>query len=170
MIPVETTVATTPEVLQGPWEALAEQVARRAHGTTRNKHDGTLYILHPQWVVEYLRRRGSSDIRLAIAWLHDVVEDTSLTLEDLSWIFPMIIVEAVDALTHRPGESRKDYCARVGAVLDALIVKLADLRHNTDRSRREGLPPLVVTRLDLKYTETHLELNQWIIYHLENPA
>jgi (p)ppGpp synthase/HD superfamily hydrolase len=153
------------------WEALAEQVARQAHGDTLNHHDGSLYILHPQWVVEYLRRRGSSDIRLAIAWLHDVVEDTDVTLPDLLDLgFPDQIVLAVDALTHRKGERRTDYYLRIGPVLDALVVKLADLRHNTDPSRREGLPPLTVTRLDMKYTEAHRELNPWIIYHLENPA
>ena len=168
MIAVETTVAATPEVLQGPWERIAEQVARRAHGDTRNKHSGELYILHPERVVAYLRRAGADDFRLAIGWLHDVVEDTSITLADLALIFPARIVAAVDALTHRKGERRIDYYARVGAVYDALMVKIADLLDNTDPERRVGLPQATILRLDLKYSIAHRELNPWVIHHLNH--
>lgn len=161
---METTVATTPEALL----ILAEKVARKAHGDTLNKHNGERYILHPERVVATLRRGGADAFRLAIGWLHDVVEDTAITLDDLAMHFPARVVDAVDALTHRKGEQRKDYYARVGAVLDALVVKFADLRDNTDPSRREGLPPATVTRLDLKYTEAHRELGEWVIYWINN--
>jgi len=66
-----------------------------------------------------------------VAWLHDVVEDTTLTLSDLvSAGFPPQVVEAVDRLTKREGEDYYEAIERVMEDHIARAVKLADLTHN----------------------------------------
>ena len=76
-----------------------------------------------------------------IALLHDVVEDSNITLDDLREIgFPYSVVEAVDAITRRDGEDRIHYLNRVKENALARVVKIADLKHkksgNTGRFRR----------------------------------
>jgi (p)ppGpp synthase/HD superfamily hydrolase len=69
-----------------------------------------------------------------VAILHDVVEDSRVSLEELS-CFGADIVVAVDALTQRVGESRSVYIQRISLNPVARAVKIADLRHNSDISR-----------------------------------
>ncbi|MBQ5766586.1 MAG: guanosine-3',5'-bis(diphosphate) 3'-pyrophosphohydrolase [Burkholderiaceae bacterium] len=68
--------------------------------------------------------------------MHDVVEDSEWTLEDLlaEGIWPEV-VEGIDAITKRVGEAYEIYLNRVKANPLALVVKLADLTHNMDLSR-----------------------------------
>lgn len=127
----------------------ARDLAEAAHwGQT--DHTGVAYILHPAGVVQQLitsphyatlTAQQQQDARQA-AWLHDVVEDTAVTLDDLRAAgFTPAVVATVEAVTHLPHEPRRDYYRRVkraGAV--ALAVKLADLAHNTLPERRADLP------------------------------
>jgi (p)ppGpp synthase/HD superfamily hydrolase len=152
----------------GPLEPRAEQIAREAHGDARNKHSGERYILHVERVVTHLRKMGADDLTLAVAWLHDVVEDTAVTLADLAGQFGDDLVSAVDAITHRFGETRLAYYARVGANRVALCVKMSDLRDNTDPERRAVLPEQTRRRLDEKYKIAHRALIPHIIEHLEH--
>jgi len=70
------------------------------------------------------------------AALHDVVEDTPWTIEDLRTEgFPPVVIAAVDALTKRPGERRMDAARRAGADPIARRVKLADLADNMGLGR-----------------------------------
>jgi len=70
------------------------------------------------------------------AALHDVVEDSAWTIEDLrAEEFPSSVIAAVDALTKRPGESRMDAARRAGVDPIARRVKLADLADNMDLGR-----------------------------------
>ena len=149
--------------MTGPWEALAERVARSAHGTDRNKHDGEPYILHPERVVAYLV--GATDIQRAIGWLHDVVEDTSETLESLArYGFPPAVLAGVDAITKRKGESNLDYLHRLAKNRDALKVKLlADLKDNTDPKRRTNVPEATGARLDRKYVVAYRVLTEYYL-------
>lgn len=89
-----------------------------------------------------------------IALLHDVVEDTQYTLEDLKNLgFSDEIIEAVDALSKRSGEAYQDYLNRVAANPRATRVKIADLRHNSDLSRFSDEPdPTIVAKLP-KYSK-----------------
>lgn len=145
---------------------LAEGVARQYHGEDANQHNGEPYITHVERVVEHLARLGAPEHVLAVAWLHDVVEDTSVDLADLrAWGFQVQIVEAVDAISHRKGETRADYYERVGANFLALMVKMSDLRDNTDPARRECLAPATRERLREKYERAHRALGPWIIHH-----
>jgi hypothetical protein len=104
----------------------AETIARQAHANQFRKNGYTPYITHVETVV-----RGCvyNDDKIA-AWLHDVVEDGKVSLEFLRKHFATHIVNAVDALTHRQGESYNAYIRRAKANEIARRVKLQDLAHN----------------------------------------
>jgi len=90
------------------------------------------YILHP---IKVMLRMATEQERIA-AVLHDVVEDSAVTLDDLRTEgFSKEIVAAVDALTKRPGETRLDAAARAADDPIAINVKLADNAENMDISR-----------------------------------
>ncbi len=117
---------------------------------------GNPYILHPLKVMHYLK---SDDEELqCMALLHDVIEDTKTTWKDLEEIgcTPRIIA-AVKALTKMPGQSYDEYKEGVFKNPDAMRVKMADLRHNTDIRRLKGISQKDVDRL-AKYNRFFLEL------------
>lgn len=111
--------------------AMALSVAQEAHRGQVDK-GGHEYILHPLTVAAMVYSFDES----IVALLHDTVEDTDVTLQDLlDKGFPPYIVEAVDAISRRRGEGREDYIRRVKQNRLAAAVKIADLRHNSDLSR-----------------------------------
>lgn len=131
-----------------PWTEEAEKLAREAHASQQDKV-GNPYIWHVERVVARLVGRPYCQ---AIGWLHDVIEDTHVTLDDLRRHgFPDALIEAVDAITHRPGEPRQAYYGRVRAVPLALAVKRADLADNTDPRRLLLLDAETMVRLMRKY-------------------
>ena len=110
---------------------LAISLATAAH-TGQVDKAGKPYILHPLRVV--LAVRGDAERMAAV--LHDVVEDTPITLEQLRELgFPEEVVAAVDALTKQPGEDYFDFVERAGMNDVARPVKLADIVDNMDGSR-----------------------------------
>ena len=119
--------------------SIAEQamkVAEEAHkGQFRKFGDdkGKPYIVHPYRVAE---RFDSADFQ-AVGYLHDVVEDTALTENDLVNLFPFRIVEAVMSVTRREGEEYVDFIVHAKKNPYGREVKLADLRDNM-RSLRAG--------------------------------
>jgi (p)ppGpp synthase/HD superfamily hydrolase len=109
----------------------AIEIAAAAHAGASDKA-GHPYILHP---LRVLLAVESIQERIAAA-LHDVVEDTAWTIDQLrAEGFSGEVIEAVDALTKRPGESRLDAARRAAAHPIALRVKLADVTDNMDLSR-----------------------------------
>lgn len=109
----------------------AYKIACKAHKGQKDK-GGNDYILHPCAVANMLE----TDIEKAVAYLHDVVEDTDITFDDLrNEKFPLTVINAVDAITKRKGETYDDYIARVAENKIARIVKIADMTHNSDISR-----------------------------------
>ena len=109
----------------------AIEIAARAHAGQIDKA-GQPYILHPVRVM--LRVLGEHERMAAV--LHDVVEDTSVTLEQLQREgFPGEVILAVRALTKNPGESRLEAAARAAVNPVARAVKLADNAENMDLSR-----------------------------------
>lgn len=112
---------------------LAERIATNCH---RGQLDqaGFDYIDHPRRVAAMLHTAGP--ITQAAGWLHDVLAMSSITLTDLgAQGIPTVITRAVDAVTHRPGESEHHYYATLRANRIALQVKLADLRDRTHPRR-----------------------------------
>ncbi len=106
-------------------------IAAQAHGGQLDKA-GQPYILHP---LRVMLRVHTPEQRIA-AVLHDVVEDSDVTLADLAGEgFPPGVLAAVDALTKRPGETRLQAAHRAAADPIARVVKLADNAENMDLSR-----------------------------------
>jgi len=106
-------------------------IAVKAHTGHIDKAGGP-YILHPLRVMLAM----ATQTEQIAAVLHDVIEDSPMTIEDLRREgFDEQVLAIVDALTRRPGESYADYIQRVGAHPPAIAVKLADLRDNMDFSR-----------------------------------
>ena len=117
---------------------------------------GNPYILHPLKVMYYLK---SNDEELqCIALAHDLVEDTDTTYAELQEMgFTDRIIQGIAALTKQPGESYDEYKLRVKANPDAVKVKMADLRHNTDIRRLKGVTDKDLARME-KYHRFYLEL------------
>jgi len=110
---------------------IALNIATKAHEGQTDK-SGIDYIEHPLTVSSYC---ASERAKIA-ALLHDVVEDSSVTLEDLLAAgIGADVIEAVDCLTKREGETLDEYFRRVAASDIAVEVKFADMRHNSDTSR-----------------------------------
>ena len=138
------------------------------------RHDGQTdkggkpYILHPLKVMHYLR---SEDEELqCIALGHDLIEDTFGTaeiqivagkkfLEDRG--FSIRVIEAIDVLTKRDGQTYEEYKTRVKSNIDAVIVKMADLRHNSDIRRLKGVTQKDIERIE-KYHKFYLELGAMV--------
>ena len=118
-------------------EALLERailLAAEAHRGQRDK-GGLPYILHPLAVMGKVDTLEAK----AVAVLHDVVEDTAVTLQSLAELFPPDIVAAVDAISKYDNETNREYWSRVKANPLALTVKLADIGHNTSPTRMAAL-------------------------------
>ena len=111
----------------------AMKIAYAAHHGQVDKA-GIPYVFHPFHLAEQMTDEYST----CAALLHDVVEDTDVTLEQLAEIFPKEVVDAVAMLTHPKEEPYLDYVARVKENPIAKAVKLADLHHNADQTRMEN--------------------------------
>jgi guanosine-3',5'-bis(diphosphate) 3'-pyrophosphohydrolase len=109
----------------------AIEIAARAH-TGQVDKAGQPYILHP---IQVMLRVQGEDARIA-AVLHDVVEDSEVTIDDLRVDgFSSVVLEAVAALTKQKGETRIEAAFRAAENKIARIVKLADNAENMDLSR-----------------------------------
>lgn len=102
-----------------------------AHKDQKDK-SGMPYIFHPFHLAEQMKDEATT----IVALLHDVVEDSDYTFEDLKREgFGPQILEALELLTHDPKVPYKDYVAKIKGNEIAKAVKLADLAHNSDLSR-----------------------------------
>ena len=109
----------------------AYEIAKKAHLGQVDKA-GEDYIKHPEKVASFV----NSDEEKAVAYLHDVIEDTELTLEDLrEYGFSEEVLKAVDVITKKKGQDYQTYLNSVKENKLARVVKLADLRHNSDLTR-----------------------------------
>ncbi len=109
----------------------ALSLAKVAHAGQVDK-GGNPYINHPIAVSEMLE----SEEEKTVAILHDIVEDTAITLDDLrKQGFPEHVVEAVQTLSKGKGIAYEDYIENVKKNKLALAVKIADMTHNSDLSR-----------------------------------
>lgn len=113
-----------------PLTCEAMKLAYAAHHGQVDK-SGIPYIFHPIHLAEQMQ----DEYTTCVALLHDVVEDTDVTLEELAKVFPPEVVEAVRLMTHGKDEPYLDYVRRIKENPIAKVVKLADLRHNSDESR-----------------------------------
>ena len=109
----------------------AIRLAFRAHEGQKDKA-GLPYILHPVHLAEQM----TTEDACVVALLHDVLEDTDVTEDELrAEGFTEPQLDAVKLLTRTKDEDYFDYVKRIRGNALAKTVKLADLEHNSDRTR-----------------------------------
>lgn len=110
---------------------------------------GMPYVFHPFHLAEQM----TTEETVITALLHDVVEDTDYTLEDLAGMgFPETVIEALRLMTHERSVPYLDYVCKIKTNEIARTVKLADLRHNSDVTRLDSVDEKTEKRLE-KYTK-----------------
>lgn len=121
----------------------AIEIALHAHGTELDK-SGQPYILHP---LRVMMSQNTDEARIA-GILHDVVEDTDVTLDDLRAAgIPESSLKAVELLTHDDEIPYEEYVEQLRLDPIARAVKLADLRDNMDVLRLPSFTPKDMERL-----------------------
>lgn len=113
-----------------PLTIKAMKIAYDAHQGQFDK-SGVPYIFHPYHLAEQM----DDEISCVAALLHDVVEDTDVTLDDLKKEFPTEVTDAISLLTHNESDEYLDYVRKLKNNPVAKKVKLADLTHNSDDTR-----------------------------------
>lgn len=111
----------------------AMRIAYHAHHGQLD-YNGIPYIFHPIHLAEQM----DDEFSCCAALLHDVVEDTQVTMDVLSREFPQEVIDVLQLLTHSDDEDYFDYVRRIAAHPIAKKVKLADLAHNSDQTRCIG--------------------------------
>jgi len=107
----------------------ARQVAVQAH-LNQTRWNGDIYVTHPIRVAESLRGRMMEDEQV-VAYLHDVVEDSGVTLEMLrEFGFSSEQIDAIDSVTKRPDENYRDFILRAKQNPTGCVVKIADIKDN----------------------------------------
>jgi (p)ppGpp synthase/HD superfamily hydrolase len=134
-------------------------IATNAHAGQFDK-GGNPYILHPLKVMHYTK---SIDEEIqCIALGHDVIEDTPVTYKDLEAAGMSVrVINGIRALTKQPGQTYEEYKEGVFGNKDAMIVKSADLRHNSDIRRLKGVSEKDVARIAkymIFYSEIQVKL------------
>ena len=113
--------------------------ATAAHGDQKRKYTGDPYINHPIAVAEIVETVPHTDTMIAAALLHDVVEDTHVTIDQIADKFGNDVAELVGWLTDisRPEDGNRrtrkalDRLHSAGAPAEAQTIKVADLIHNS---------------------------------------
>lgn len=131
---------------------MALKLCYRAHEGQMDK-GGIPYVFHPFHLAEQLE----DEKEICVALLHDVVEDTDYTLEDLSVMgFPAVVVDAVGCLTKDKNDDYMEYICKLKKNPIAKKIKLLDIEHNSDAARLDDEKQII--RLREKYSKAKEEL------------
>jgi len=138
--------------------ANAEQLASSAHEGQIDK-EGEPYKLHPLRVMKALESYGPAAQMAGV--LHDVVEDTDITPEDLVLLgVPKEVVGAISSVTKQAGEAYADALKRAKNNQLGSLVKIADNRDNSISKRLAKLPKEERNRLTAKYAKAIMQLTE----------
>jgi (p)ppGpp synthase/HD superfamily hydrolase len=130
-------------------------IAVNAHHGQFDK-GGNPYILHPLKVMHYLKSDDEELMCMALG--HDVIEDTDVTYQDLRDAgISERVIEGLKCLTKQRGQTYDEYKTAVFGNVDAMKVKMADLRHNTDIRRLKGVTEKDIARI-AKYQNFYMEI------------
>lgn len=129
----------------------AMHIAYDAHSGQTDKN-GMPYIFHPFHLAEQMH----TESEICTALLHDVAEDTDITIEKLAEDFPEEITDALKLLTHDKNIDYFDYVREIKTNPIARKVKLADLKHNSDLSRMTA-SGIVPSEKDIRRREKYLK-------------
>ena len=127
-------------------------IAKKAHANQLDL-SGKPYINHPLWVAKHVKGKKTK----IIALLHDVLEDSDLTLAELKKHFSKDICDAVEVLTRKDHQFYSLYIKEIKKNPLAKKVKIADLEHNMDLTRLGHVSKEDVERV-LKYCAAYEEL------------
>lgn len=133
------------------YTALTKKALRISFNAHKNQIDksGMPYVYHPYHLAEQMDDEYST----CVALLHDVVEDTDNTFDDLkSEGFPQEIIDALVLMTHDNDIPYMDYIKRMKTNPLAKKVKLADLEHNSDLTRLDNVDDAAFERAN-KYRQ-----------------
>ena len=123
----------TKKALKLCFEAHKEQVDK----------SGMPYVFHPFHLAEQMQTEEAT----VVALLHDVVEDTDYTIDDLTSMgFGKTITDAIALMTHADGVAYMDYVREIKNNPIAKAVKLADLKHNSDLTRLDAVDENALNR------------------------
>jgi (p)ppGpp synthase/HD superfamily hydrolase len=137
----------------------AIKIATEAHMGIRDK-GGKFYILHPLRIM--MRLRTDDEELMSIAVLHDVVEDSGWSIENLrAEGFSERVLDALELLTHGDGVSYDEYIDRMRYNIDALRVKREDIRDNSDITRLKGIRQKDFARLE-KYGRAYIRIQGFL--------
>ena len=129
------------------YSGLIKKAMRIAFDAHRDQVDkaGVPYIFHPFHLAEQME----TEDEVIVALMHDVVEDTDMTLKNLCVLgFSSEVTEALSLLTHEDGVPYMTYIEAIACNPLAAKVKLADLRHNSDMTRLEEIDDKVLARIE----------------------
>jgi (p)ppGpp synthase/HD superfamily hydrolase len=158
----------------------AVELAKRTHASQVDQA-GRPYLGHVLRVADAVRRdterfaaligdvgwgrRSGEDVARIAAVLHDILEDTDVTDEDLREAgCDDALMESLVALTRPEGEAYSDFLERLSADPVAVMVKRADIADNADEARLRLLPPEKAAALREKYRRAERELGFWALY------
>ena len=130
----------------------AMRISFESHKNQTDKNN-IPYIYHPIHLAEQMTDEDS----ICVALLHDVVEDTDITFEDLEKEgFSKDIIDAIRLMTHDESVPYMEYIKLIKTNSIATVVKLADLKHNSDLTRLDVVDEKATKRAE-KY-KTAIEL------------
>jgi (p)ppGpp synthase/HD superfamily hydrolase len=133
-------------------------IASVAHMEQQDK-GGNPYITHPMRVMNTVATYRDYEL-MAVAILHDVYEDTDKNIGHLlDEGFSERVYDALFYLTHRKEQSYEQYIEMISRNRDATLVKLADLKDNSDISRMKGLREKDFDRI-IKYNKAYAYLTE----------
>ena len=129
-----------------PMTKKAMKLMFEKHKNQRDKSD-IPYVFHPFHVAESM----DDEVSTTVALLHDIVEDTDVSIEELTKMgFPNEVTDALKLMTHDKSDDYFDYIKKIATNPIARKVKLSDLKHNSDLSRLSE-----VTEKDLERVEKY---------------
>lgn len=115
-----------------------------AHRDQMDK-SGSPYVFHPFHLAEQMDTEETT----VVALLHDVVEDSDYTLEDLKEMgYPASIIDALTLMTHDPSVPYMEYVKAISTNPIASKVKMADLQHNSDLTRLDKIDAKALARVE----------------------
>lgn len=127
-----------------PLTKAALKLCFEAHKTQVDK-TGMPYVFHPFHLAEQM----TDELSTVCALLHDVIEDTDYTFDDLREMgFPEAVIEVLTLLTHDEAVPYMEYVKKIGTNPTARAVKLADLAHNSDISRLDTVDEAAIARTE----------------------
>ena len=125
----------TKKALKLCFEAHKEQVDK----------SGMPYVFHPFHLAEQMKDEDTT----IVALLHDLIEDTQYTLDDLKAMgFSKNVIEAIAAMTHGKDLSYMEYIENIKQDPIASVVKKVDLLHNSDLSRLDKIDEQALKRVE----------------------